>query len=142
MTSFLFIVSFLLHIIAIYIIIQLYWQIQSLKNTDSSEINDLLKSYVQEIKDENKRLQNTLNEKASNKEVSLPDSAGTKLDVTIEEEVPVPFKEDVVQDYVEASLESKVLGLYHQGLSVTEIAKKLDCGKTEAELIINLNRNM
>lgn len=44
-----------------------------------------------------------------------------------------------VNDSVESSLEGKVLQLYHQGLSIADIAKKLDCGITEAELIIRFH---
>ncbi|MEM1506445.1 hypothetical protein RG959_24150, partial [Domibacillus sp. 8LH] len=47
---------------------------------------------------------------------------------------PVPIEED----QVEASLQSRILQLHHRGKSNTEIAKQLDCGKTEVELIIKL----
>ena len=41
----------------------------------------------------------------------------------------------------ESSTEAKVLNLYSQGESLDSIAKKLDIGKTEVELIVKIQQN-
>ncbi|UFU01052.1 hypothetical protein KO561_09005 [Radiobacillus kanasensis] len=47
-----------------------------------------------------------------------------------------PPTELPMEDIVEQSLQSKVYQLHDQGYTVEEIAKRLDCGKTEVDLML------
>ncbi|WP_068672375.1 hypothetical protein [Oceanobacillus sp. Castelsardo] len=143
MISFLLIISFLLHIISIYAIYMLNKQVQ--KKEDTTEIAQLFEEYLEEIKKENTRLKNDLKRYPHNKsdkpiEVQV-DKKNKLVDSHIMEGSEKEWLKNVdkVNDSLESSLEAKVLQLYHQSLSVTDIAKKLDCGKTEAELIIRFH---
>lgn len=145
MVSLLLIISFLLHLISIYAIYQLFQQLK-MKQEDSEEIAEVFETYLQAIKEENKHLQNNLlNDQTDG---NMPDQSEEKIIETKEQTVESrDLKKDInnfsmpdidVPDHVEASLESQVLQLHSQGLSPSEIAQKLNCGNTEAELIIKL----
>jgi len=145
MVSLLLIISFLLHLISIYAIYQLFQQLK-MKQEDSEEIAEVFETYLQAIKEENKHLQNNLlNDQTDG---NMPDQSEEKIIETKEQTVESrDLKKDInnfsmpdidVLDHVEASLESQVLQLHSQGLSPSEIAQKLNCGNTEAELIIKL----
>ena len=141
MVAFIFIVSFILHIIAICAIYLLFKQIQQLKQESPNDIPALLEAYLQEIKEENSWLQNELAAASPN------NLKHTETDTIIDETTKKAIKNDdtftlpeiEVKDHVEASLQAKVLQLHYQGFSATEIAQKLNCGKTEAELIIKVH---
>ncbi|MBP1968076.1 DNA-binding NarL/FixJ family response regulator [Virgibacillus natechei] len=143
MVSFVLIISFLLHIITLVVIYQFFKQIQTLKQTDSNDNDDiveLFEVYLQEFKDENKRLQDELLKDMSARNTDI-DNIDMELETTAEnkshhEHTPPEYE---AVDRVEASLQARILQLYHKGLSETEIAQKLDCGKTEVALIIKLH---
>lgn len=143
MVSFVLIISFLLHIITLVVIYQLFKQMQTLKQTDSTDNDDiveLFEVYLQEFKDENKRLQDELVKDISAVNTDV-DKKDMELETTIKhksdhEYIPPEYKAD---DRMEASLQARILQLYHKGFSETEIAQKLDCGKTEIALIIKLH---
>src|SRR5690554_6789434 len=139
MTSFLFITSFLLHIVTIYTMIQFYFKYESLKNLDSRETLELMETYLQEIKVENDRLHEliTKNQFEESRNIKAENEELGKNDKVLKNTNNFPVLDDNINDTVEASLEAKVLQLHDQGLSITEIARKLHCGKTETELIIN-----
>lgn len=140
MTFFLLTISFLLHAISLYLIYHLY--VTNKKNVkekqNQAEIIQIFDTYLKEIKEENKRLisfhekrqheNNTTNEKQTKhkKEHKLQDKMENRLTDLI----------DKSNDSIETSLYAKVLQLHQKGLAVDDIAKQLDCGKTEAELII------
>lgn len=145
MVSFALIISFLLHVIALASIYTLFQQLQNLKKQDSQEIMELMETYLQEVKDENSRLQQEFQTMkqieqanaqvkmvASEKDLSVTDSQPEEL-----REVILP--ENDAGDTIEASLESRVLQLYHSGVSANDIARKIGCGKTEVEIIIKLH---
>jgi rRNA maturation endonuclease Nob1 len=147
MTSFLFIISFLLHIITITAIIAIYKQLVTNKSSNTQEIVSLMESYLEEIKNENKLLQEELS-RTGNRTITKPDPSRDK-DMTNS----ISDKEDVidnihlidtgeaVRDELEVSLSSRILKLYGEGSSVEDIARKLGCGKTEVELIIKFHEN-
>lgn len=145
MTAFLFSISFILHIITICAIYLLLKQIQQLKQDSPNDMTSLMETYLQEIKDENDQLQTALaikpdkahNEQDGHSETAIVKEKQLANTTTINEAFTLP--EIDVKDQVESSLQAKVLQLYEQGHSSTEIAKKLNCGKTEAELIIKLH---
>lgn len=148
MVSFLLIISFLLHLITLAAIFQLVKKIQaSESDTASDEIVQALERSLAEIKEENNRLQALLDHKEPVSEKKI--QSKIKKESTSDKQ-RVPVKNEKPQDdidrllgtdsgyKVEASLESRVLQLYAAGKNVEEIAKTLNCGKTEAELIIKL----
>ncbi len=139
MTSFLLLISFLLHIIsfsAIYQLKQVKQHHQS--NTTDSNIGALFESYLAEFKEENNRLQQAL--KQTNHAQLEPDSEGNMEEIASTIVENVPMVDDSKEDKVVTSLKANILQLYSKGLSPGEIAKQLNCGKTEAELIIKLHQ--
>lgn len=148
MTSLLLTLSFLIHIILLLAMYSLYKELQVLKteNTNANEIAEVFESYLKEIKVENERLE---------KETLMPSKKLDELKVHTEKEKEFKpynksaFEDETKKDYkplepyikddVDTTLESQVLQLASQGYLSNEIAGKLNCGKTEAELIIKLH---
>lgn len=148
MVPFLLIISFLLHIITLFAIFQLAKQQQTnQKDSSSQDVMEVFEVYLEEIREENNRLEKLLEKQNS---PSTNTKAFTNEGTELKKEMdPVPDDEneefDILlkhspQDEVNASLESRVLQLHTQGKGIEEIAKTLNCGKTEAELIIKLYR--
>lgn len=142
MTALLLMISFVLHLITLFTIYQLFKQIQTFKQEKSTagDIVDLFETYLEEIKAENIRLQRELTRNRStisDEVASLPETGeNEQSSIDLEyEEIP-----DIdVNDSFEMSLQAKVLQLDGQGFPVEEIAKKLNCGKTEVGLMIKLH---
>lgn len=142
MTSLLLMISFLLHFIGLFAIYKLFQEIQKLKRQDSSEIMGVFESYLQEIKEENNRMQTEINA-TDTSEIGQTKTAHKQKrqnqeQVGSEQEEPI-FNEQESSDYVETSLKARILNLHQQGFSTDAIAEKLHCGKTEAALIIKLH---
>lgn len=147
MVSLLLIISFLLHIIALFSIYQLFKQLHAEKQQDNpQEIMEILEVYLEEIKQENNELKNLLKQdKSAEEEIEAPkkeiivEKTEKKQELKGNHESGLDGLLDELPGYqVDASLESRVLQLHSTGKSIEEIAKTLDCGKTEAELIIKL----
>ncbi|MGX4669258.1 DUF6115 domain-containing protein [Cerasibacillus sp. JNUCC 74] len=140
MTSFLLLISFLLHIISFSAIYQLFKQVKQhhQSNTTDSNIGALFESYLAEFKEENNRLQQAL--KQTNHAQLEPDSEENMEEIASTIVENVPMVDDSKEDKVVTSLKANILQLYSKGLSPGEIAKQLNCGKTEAELIIKLHQ--
>jgi hypothetical protein len=147
MTSFLFIISFLLHIVSIVAIYALYKQL-TLSNSsrdnsgDQGEIMELMETYLEEIKQENRNLQQQITNR-TNVSSGIKPREKVNLDQVVknpvkesEEDYQVPIQEDIVQDDLEVSLQSRILKLHREGKTIEEIARELNCGKTEVELIL------
>ncbi|WP_067729429.1 DUF6115 domain-containing protein [Oceanobacillus damuensis] len=144
MISFLLIISFLLHVIGMAAIYKLYQQLASLKTQDAKEIEGLFEAYLQEIRNENRRLQDQLLTAEKNSETIKDSSESAASQETIATDVKEEFSEpyaagDGPEDILEASLESRVLQLHSEGLSQNDIARRLNCGKTEVEIILKLH---
>lgn len=150
MVSFLLIISFLLHIITLFAVFQLFKQLQTKKQSNNAqEVMEVLQIYLDEIKQENNELKSLLKQekvsteekKAYNKQ-TIQDIAEKKQNREKAAKTELSELDDLVNQLpgyqVDASLESRVLQLHSKGKSIEEIAKALDCGKTEAELIIKL----
>ncbi|RDW17812.1 DUF6115 domain-containing protein [Oceanobacillus chungangensis] len=150
MQSLLLIISFLIHIVALYAIYRLSQQLQSFKKADTAEITELFELYLQEIKEENNRLQDKISSKTpphikpeKTQVVSnnlKNDNHQKEINVEPTAKYAAPFIDAKVDDLIETSLEARILQLHHQGMSITEIAQKLDRGKTEVELFIKLHQ--
>jgi hypothetical protein len=139
MTSFLFIVSFLLHIVSIIAIYALTKQLSMNKSNDSSEIVGLMENYLEEIKLENNRLQQEVSKtKRVTRDAPSVDKEWTTP--TIKENLPKSpqtlYQDDHIQDDIEVSLQSRILKLYEEGLDAEEIARMLGCGRTEVDLLL------
>ncbi|ADU30728.1 DUF6115 domain-containing protein [Evansella cellulosilytica] len=134
------------------------------------EMEDILISYTTEMKEDNERLYQELinKEKTKNtnnvkhiKEVTLKENVinNKKVETSTEDinktgandllnqvlgdenynDYSPPFpEEDQVE--VDTSSTSKILSLHQQGLSINEIAKKLDMGVGEVELLLKFHK--
>ncbi|MEN2766421.1 DUF6115 domain-containing protein [Ornithinibacillus xuwenensis] len=143
MTSFLFIISFLLHIVSLVAIYVMYKQLTISKGSDTAELVNLMESYLEEIKEENRLLQQEVNQVRERKpsDQSLKNT-NHSITPTVEEDEQEEFLvpiDEYAQDEIEVSLQSRIFKLHEEGLSVDEIAKTLNCGKTEVELIIKFS---
>ncbi|WP_404452648.1 hypothetical protein LG329_00685 [Virgibacillus necropolis] len=144
MTSFLLIISFLLHIVAFIAIYQLYKQAQLPKQESTSQdMMELFELYLSEIKEENKRLEETLldrreyNPKGETNPIPQFKEKPEHQEHIADDTYTAPEVDDDVQ--YETSLQAKVLQLHDQGLASGEIARKLNKGKTEVDLIVKLH---
>src|SRR5690625_2775171 len=143
MISFLFVVSFLLHIVLLIIVFYLYQQLQTLQRKQYSDMEDMLNNFLQQLKVENQQLEHHLRLKNVTREQAQPDfkqpNEPTKeWNESSKEYPPIPLENPSV-DQVETSLHSQVFHLHQKGLTTEEIAKQLNRGKTEIELIVTLN---
>ncbi|MGY0691586.1 DUF6115 domain-containing protein [Virgibacillus sp. FSP13] len=148
MTAFIFFISFLLHVIALAAIYQLLKQIKQLKQqkqNSTNEVMELFDTYLQEIKEENRMLEARLGNNDRK-------DSGEPQQTTMHKNTPDPNRqmehadnttelipEAEADDSFETSLQARILQLYDQGYAHDEIASKLNCGKTEAELVIKLH---
>lgn len=144
MSSLLLIFSLLLHLVAFYIIFNMYNQLQQLKASDVNEITEILDHYLQDIKRENELLKNEWklnNDKEENNSFTGMKSRKNEKSVIEDSNELESISEmiqniDAINDYMETSLDARVLQLHKKGIPINDIAKQLQCGKTEAELII------
>ncbi|WP_399457233.1 DUF6115 domain-containing protein [Virgibacillus dokdonensis] len=135
MTSILILVSFLLHMVAFTVIFQLYKRMNANQQLDTSEIDALLAEYIDEIKKENIRLQQqlvTLNKR---------ENVETNQIQLVEKEEQDDSYNNEQQDEITTSLQAKILQLHSQGYTASEIARQLNCGKTEVALTIKFQQN-
>ncbi|WLV25787.1 hypothetical protein QR721_06165 [Aciduricibacillus chroicocephali] len=178
LTSMLFMVSFLLHIIALSAIYMLFKELQKLKSTTYiEEIDELMTTYLEELREENARLEdrivkseqikavqkalkndqkhseddNNEKEELENQNVNSSDKQSSVFAEMLSNEEKrheleqEPFdlqieSGDAIEDSYTASLQSRILLLAEQGFSQNEIAKKLDCGETEVNLVIKMHK--
>lgn len=123
-----------MHLVALVAIFQLFKQVQFLKKDSSQDVMELLETYLEEIKEENRFLEKEIG-KPINKTAS-PVNAEAEQKEEVSEYIP---EDAEVEDDSETSLQAKILQLYDQGITVEDIARQLNCGKTEAELVIKLH---
>lgn len=156
MTSIILVILFLLQLISFYFIALLNAKLTKFKDAESkqeqvlAEIEDSFIAYIAEIKDENNRLLQELN----NTEYSLAATTTTEKDKEkfIEKSPAFDFpkafvsKKHVVGSYKKTAaatekkmpntLKEKVISYNEEGKSIEEIAKMLQIGKTEVELFL------
>ncbi|GEL75850.1 DUF6115 domain-containing protein [Tenuibacillus multivorans] len=162
MESILLLFSLILHGITFVVIFLLYQKIKQASEGERNfeqrvqEIEDLFSSYLLEIKDENKAFVEKVSEIDQNPKVHKTlqfqgDSATENQDtVQLSQNYTKPHKQSLfqpelvkVKDHVEQpSLHSKIMHLYENGYTTEDIAKKLNKGKTEVELIVKFNQKM
>ncbi len=141
MVALLLIISFTLHIIFFITLYYLYQQLQKRNTVDEKELEQILASFLQEIKLENDRLQKQFKEEtATANEPIKKEYASTSRDLYKPIDLPVQMSEKP-KDKIETSATGEILNLYHQGVPIEKIARKLNKGKTEVELIVKMNNN-
>jgi|SRR5699024_8299395 len=146
MISILLIISFLLHLIFLVIIYQLYQQIGDLKSERSRDTEVLLSRFLDEIKQENRQLQQQLQQVNKKEQVSTiqsqteyePEQATEDIKEPANDIFDFPPIPIATEDKVETSIESQVFQMHQKGISTEKIAKQLNLGKTEVELLIKL----
>ncbi len=131
------------------IIVQLSKQVQKMRANNPSDIMEIFETYLQEIKEENKKLQSTFPlhvrkndhmEDEQTSEQEIPAEEGEAVSDT-QQDTSEPTPPDVqINDQFETSIQARVLQLYDLGYTVEQIAQALDCGTTEAALIIKLHK--
>jgi ElaB/YqjD/DUF883 family membrane-anchored ribosome-binding protein len=124
------------------------------------EIEDLLVSYTSEMKEENERLIKQIQE--SKRSISNEDQRGEKKNSVVlqveanstsrknenhyvekdpyENYLPPIINSEEEEDVYEQSDTAKVLSLSKKGLTTEEIAKKLNLGKGEVDLMLKFYR--
>lgn len=151
MLGFFIIISFFIHALSLAAIYVIYQQLQHSKQDQIKEMDQLMHSYIQQIQQENNELQEVLQKKsnleqsgqANQQYVSVAqDNYVTKEtnQEQTEEWDTAPIIPTSEGDSVETSLESHVLQLHQDGVPINEIAKQLNCGKTEVSLIIQFQK--
>ncbi|KGP92883.1 hypothetical protein N780_11075 [Pontibacillus chungwhensis BH030062] len=172
MIPYLLAISFLLHGILLVAIVILSLRVSKTKELEkrqeqiAKEIEDTFTAYLLEIKEENVQLLNKLEENGDNGEKvkaqeepydlnsrkNINSSISTNqiegAEVTRQEwsnkggassyQPPVPEE----QDHYQPSIESSIIQMYNEGVTVEEIAKELDRGTTEIELTLKFHSRM
>jgi hypothetical protein len=156
MTSIILVILFLLQLISFYFIALLNAKLTKFNNMEYkqeqilAEIEDSFSAYIAEIKDENNRLLQELNNTdrvvaATTEHVEEKESA---IETTPIFEVPKTFvsKQLAANSYIKTAsvtekkepvtIKEKVFFYDDQGKSIEEIAKILQIGKTEVELFL------
>ncbi|WP_349410524.1 DUF6115 domain-containing protein [Pseudalkalibacillus sp. SCS-8] len=158
MTEFLLGVSFFIHLITILSIIVIWKKSEAAGHEDvkrmKTELEDILLAYTTEMKEENdafiKELQRMNNSKESNGHIA--ERTNTSNEKGPEEKTPekqgnqsdpihyIPPFDDTVEEFG-PSLLSQVLSLKDQNYSIDEIAKRVNKGKGEIELLIKFHQD-
>lgn len=157
MEYFLLLISFIIHIITLVIIRQLKVKlaepavIRDEINQEKKEIEELLAVYLLEIREENEKVISALDDSKYSRE---PDKqkADEIQNNNVTSQNPVndleqeeyksyqPPMENEQPDVMEQSFAAQVLSLYNKGETIETIARKLDKGKTEIELIVKFQQ--
>ncbi|SDJ71900.1 DUF6115 domain-containing protein [Sediminibacillus albus] len=163
MLTFLVLFSLILHLLSFIVIRFLFQKIQNQtdaapQTTESAkQTEELLSAYLHEFREENNRL---INEILQEKNPASPEQTNNNQPALTEKnnngrlnkaygnppaqpeaETPyMPPLSDEQEDIVEESAAAKVYSLYDRGYSIEEIAKKLNLGKTEVELMVKFHR--
>ncbi|MGG4488956.1 DUF6115 domain-containing protein [Metabacillus idriensis] len=157
MTVVLLIISMILHAAGFYFIALLYLKYQSVKQSEEKqaaileEAEQSLAAYMIEFKEENEKLIAGI-KMAKQTDINIGrNSSHPHKPVTEPEEPEFPVVRIAHEDQLELSdpiekvqpesEEKKIISLFQQGLSSEEIAKKLNKGKTEVELLLKFRQN-
>ncbi|GAA4059900.1 DUF6115 domain-containing protein [Amphibacillus indicireducens] len=154
--AYLLLISFIIHAITLVVIRQLKAKVDQPSMTKQTldqqqkEIEELLAVYLLEIREENDKLIQLINQQPKkepvvkqpksvdkSQEVPMP----TKLETEAKYQDYQPFVPDDQEPVVEQSFAAQVLSLAERGDTPEAIAKKLNRGKTEVELLIKFHQN-
>ncbi|TYS70572.1 hypothetical protein FZC76_01395 [Sutcliffiella horikoshii] len=152
------IVNFALILLAIFFIILLFIKISKVQQLEQEyrtllqEAEDTITSYVLELKEENSSfLQKLSNTNPDNSQLDKQESFDTRENEITEEDLKnLLTQENVKKDDIETLIverpfeewnyKDQVKHLSEKGLSSSEIAKKLNKGKTEIELLLKFRQ--
>lgn len=166
MTIVLLVISMAFHLLTFFVFILFYQQHQKIKEERRDlygmreDMEELLESYTADIKKENEELKHLLNKKSTsnsyfsintneypaaerekgqvqkykNKQQSYHETAPPPLDSAFE--IYSPLTEQKTEDTFKKSLQAQVLALAAQGYKRDDIAKKLNMGKGEVDLLL------
>ncbi|MCD8501537.1 MAG: hypothetical protein LRY71_07525 [Bacillaceae bacterium] len=149
--------SFILHIITLYVLTILIQRINAKEKKPEQnyeqikrEIEDLMLSYTTEIKEENTKLVRMISKMRipKNNHQEVANVTEKKRIVNPAEDEPslqetddfTPPKVVTIEDKFEQSSTAQILSLANQGLSPKEIAKKLNMGDGEVELLLKFHK--
>lgn len=170
--GYLLVISFLLHLITLFIIIVLMQKVNTMKPSSNAgeqekvkrEIEDLLVAYTAEMKEENEKLVNKISQMRKTQEkVQLSTIRSYEKTQTKNEEKETSFNPRIrsqqnrpeideneetyapplimeSEDIMEQSSTAQILSLSKQGYSPKEIAKKLNIGDGEVELLLKFHK--
>lgn len=126
----------------------MYEKIKRDKDEQFKELEEILAEFMKNIRLENERLERKLFE-GEIKGQALYENKRPRSEyeqkqnqineAAYEQESYTLQQHKMERDIVETSVESQILQLAKEGKSVTEIAKQLNRGKTEVELLLKLN---
>lgn len=143
-------VSLLLHFVTFFILIVIIKKIRTAFDyqqfeAQKRELEDLLAYYSVELKEENERFLKEILERTNLKKKE--NDQQEQSETLLIEENPTSEKEAIIQEeqtaetYAQPSLETKALQLYEQGYDIEEIAKKLNKGHGEIELLLKFHHS-
>jgi|SRR5699024_4977775 len=172
MTSFLLLLSFLIHLLVLIMIYHLYEKSKRNKDEQAEQLQKMLTDFMHDIRVENNKLEQKIYENELRQQISYdhnPSSQSTisktldqsnaylsKYDdgevesLEINDTKPInKFASHLAkasqihekEDSIETSIESQIMRLAQEGKSIDEIAKQLNRGKTEVELMLKLNQD-
>ncbi|MGV3488268.1 MAG: DUF6115 domain-containing protein [Tuberibacillus sp.] len=155
MIAILLVLSLLLHLVTFYIIIILVQRINQIKDQHNDDVlsnmDALLESHLEAVRLENQALIEKMEASMAKKNPgagkkpkpqvhkTTSDASVTAMNEKKEPDIAALPVENIV-DHIEQSETAQVLHWHEKGMSSQEIAKKLDMGHGEVELIINLNK--
>ncbi|TFB23185.1 hypothetical protein E3U55_05040 [Filobacillus milosensis] len=164
MTQLLIFISLILHGVTFFVIFGLYQKLQKVNEGEShfnkrvQETEDLFSSYLLEIKDENKKFIDTISKINHQPSASRHKTERSKATIETKVEEPIPFPNyetseetsktfqpetiEVNDRSEQPSIQTQIMHLYQNGYTIEEIAKRLNKGNTEIELIVKFNQKM
>lgn len=150
MTSLLLLVSFLIHLILFIALYHLYQRVSQDKqeqHIQSERIEQLLMSFLEEIRLENEKLDEKISRPSfqQNKaftETNKQDNYKNKVNDYHSLDSKTLHVNKDRQDQVETSFEGQTLQLYNEGYSIDEIAQKLKRGKREVQLLLKMKESL
>jgi hypothetical protein len=164
MTTFLFVISFALHILAFFLIILLYLKLSKVKEVETrqsrvmKDMENAVAAYLLELREENEKfiqklstlltsIEKDQNEIPKHNESELPpylpkiENIQDQIDITSSNEKNNHPEREQDSNMEEMSLMmQQALQLHKQGKSIEEIARILEKGKTEIELLLKFRQ--
>ncbi|WP_165998735.1 DUF2802 domain-containing protein [Bacillus sp. Cs-700] len=130
-------ISIALHLVSFLCIVILF--LKQTKGAGREEIAASMEVYIEQLEEENDRLLNEVKSYVDKRENQL-DMRLRVLEQARAPEVEEPKKPDIVQHpSAHNERNQKAVQLHQQGFSVADIARILNCGIGEVELIVNLH---
>ncbi|SIS37556.1 DUF6115 domain-containing protein [Salimicrobium flavidum] len=149
MTTFLLVINFIIDGVIILGLFLLFTKLRS-KDEDTEkqermarEIEGTFQSYLEEIKEENKRFEQQMTSHSlSPYDQSDQEEKQQTVEPRLQEDQSVVYHPPEIEDEgtVELSDQVRVKQMELQGYSTEEIARSLNLGKTEVDLMLKFNR--